>query len=49
MYAFAALLLLATWYFLSQVHNVTGGLPYMLLAGSLLAIAMHVLRRAEPA
>jgi hypothetical protein len=49
MYAVVALLLLGGWYFLSQVQNVTGGFPYMLLAAALLAIAMHVLRRGEHA
>lgn len=49
MYALAAMLLLATWYLLSQVRHVTGGLPYMLLAAALLAVALHVLRRSEPA
>jgi hypothetical protein len=49
MYAIAAFLLLAGWYFSSQIQHVSGGFPFMLLAASLLAIAMHVLRRAEAA
>lgn len=49
MYAVAAMLLLAGWYFVSQVQNQTGGFPFMLLAAALLAIAMHVLRRGEAA
>lgn len=49
MYAVAAILLLAGWYFVSEVQHQTGGFPYMLLALALLAIAMHVLKRGETA
>ena len=49
MYAVVAMLLLAGWYFLSQVQHDVSGFSYMLLALALLAIAMHVLRRGEAA
>ena len=49
MYAVVAMLLLAGWYFQSQVQHETGGFPYMLLAAALLAIAMHVVKRGETA
>jgi hypothetical protein len=49
MYAVVAMLLLAGWYFLAQVQHDTGRFPYMLLTIALLAIAMHVLRRADVA
>ena len=49
MYAVVAMMLLAGWYFLSQVRNDPTGFPYMLLALALLAIAMHVMRKAQTA
>lgn len=49
MYAVVAMMLLAGWYFVSQVQHETGGFPYMLLALALLAIAMHVVKRSETA
>ncbi len=49
MYAVAAMLLLAGWYFVSQVQHADGGFSYMLLAAALLSVSMHVVRRGETA
>jgi hypothetical protein len=49
MYAFAALALLGAWCLNDRVYHAANGVPYLLLAAAMLSVAMHVLRRSEPA
>ena len=49
MYAYAALGLIAGWYYAGHVQHVSGGLPYLLLIGAMLSTAMHVLQLSKSA